>query len=191
MKSYYETVTEIVFVKDEIKKSDIIMIAGGSRVELANEAYNLFRKGYAEFILVSGGKNKKIVGFDTECDFLCDALIKKGVPESQLIRENKSSNTVENAAFSKILLEEKKMSIKSAILVCKGFHSRRCKLTYQIYMAENVDFCVSTIIDERNITSDNWFEDEIKKGIVLNELRKIGTYFIDQIRGNDRGLITD
>ena len=60
MKSYYKSITDIVFVKDELKKSDIIIIAGGSRAELADAAYSLFEKGYADLILVTGGKNKKI-----------------------------------------------------------------------------------------------------------------------------------
>lgn len=185
MKSYYKSITDIVFVKDELKKSDIIIIAGGSRAELAVAAFSLFEKGYADLILVTGGKNKKLIDFETECDFLCDILIKKGVPETQLIRESRSTNTVENAIFSKQKLEENRMAIKSAILVCKGFHSRRCKMTFQIFMDDSIDFCVSSIVDERNIAAGNWFEDVGKKQIVLSELRKIGTYFIEQLELKD------
>jgi uncharacterized SAM-binding protein YcdF (DUF218 family) len=186
MKPYYQSVTEIVFLKDEIKKSDIILIAGGRKAELAYEAYRLIEKGYADLILVSGGKNDNILEFGTECDFLCDILINKGVPEAQIIREDKASNTVENAIFSKQKLVENNKTIRSAILVCKGFHSRRCKITYQIFMDDNIEFYVSSIVDDRNITSDNWFEDEKKKDIVLNELKKIGTYFIELLKSKDR-----
>ena len=181
MKSYYTSVTEIVFVKDELKKSDIILIAGGSRAELAEEAFRLFKAGIADYILVSGGKNKKLTSHETECDFLCDILIQKGVPEVQLIREDQASNTVENAIFSKQKCKERNMIIKSAILVCKAYHSRRCKMTYQIHMDDTIDFCVSPIIDERNISSENWFKDDSKKKLVLSELYKIGTYFVQNI----------
>lgn len=181
MKSYITSVTEIVFVRDELKKSDIILIAGGSRAELAEEAFRLFKDGFADYILVSGGKNKKLTRHETECDFLCDILIQKGVPEEQLIRENQASNTAENAIFSKQKCEEHNMIINSAILVCKAYHSRRCKMTYQIHMDDTIDFCVSPIIDERNISSENWFEDDSKKKLVLSELHKIGTYFVQNI----------
>lgn len=181
MKSYYTSVTDIVFVKDELKKSDIILIAGGSRAELAEEAFRLYNDGFADYILVSGGKNKKLTSHETECDFLCDILIQMGVPETQLIREDQASNTVENAIFSKQKCEEHKRVVTSAILVCKAYHSRRCKMTYQIHMDDSVDFCVSPIIDERNISSENWFEDDHKKKLVLSELFKIGTYFNQNI----------
>ena len=48
-------------------------------------------------------------------------------------------------------------------------------------MDDSVDFCVSPIIDERNISSENWFEDDHKKKLVLSELFKIGTYFNQNI----------
>ena len=181
MKSYEVSVTELVFVKDELKKSDIILVAGGSRAELAKEAFRLYKEGYADFILVSGGKNKKLTSHETECNFLCDILIQLGVPKTQLIREDQASNTVENAIFSKQKCDEQKLVIHRAILVCKAFHSRRCKMTYQIHMDDAIDFCVSPIVDERNISAENWYEDDHKKKLVLNELYKIGTYFVDNI----------
>lgn len=73
------------------------------------------------------------------------------------------------------------MPIKSVILVCKAYHSRRALLTYQSVFPIDINFYVSSVIDKRGISKDNWFLNEDSIRIVMNEVTKIGNYFEDKI----------
>lgn len=54
-----DDITRFVFVEDELEKSDIIFIPGGSHPELGEFAAELYKKGYADTIMPSGGVSIK------------------------------------------------------------------------------------------------------------------------------------
>ncbi len=49
-----------------------------------------------------------------------------------IIRENKSGHTRDNAFFSRKIVDEKGIEIKTALIICKAFHARRCLMLYQM-----------------------------------------------------------
>ena len=80
---FVQDITEFIFVEHKPEKADIIFIPGGDRGELAVTAAELFRKGYAPFVLPSGRYSKPvgrclIPGYETEWDFLKDILVREG-----------------------------------------------------------------------------------------------------------------
>lgn len=191
-----DEITEFVFINDELQKSDIIFIPGGSHPELGEYAAKLYNLGYAEKIMPSGGVSIKTGKFDgvkskhdlyyksyiTECDFLTDVLQINGVPRSAIIQENKAGYTKENAYFSKIIVDKNDLIINKAIICCKNFHARRSLMCYQ-FAFPNTEFFVYPIpyFDGNvEITSDNWHETE--KGVkrVLGEVQRYGNQFIDE-----------
>ena len=175
MKKEYMDITKFIFVKDEIEKADIIMIPGSSRIELAIETARIYNSGLANRVLVSGGKNKKLKN-KTEARFLKDVLIKNGVRAQDIILEDKAKNTYENAKYSYRQCILNKISMKKIIVVCKSYHSRRVKLAYEEVFPESCEIIIVPIIDRDNITSNNWYEDSMKKKIVFGEVEKIGKY---------------
>ncbi|BEU88600.1 YdcF family protein [Selenomonas sp. TAMA-11512] len=78
-------------------------------------------------ILVSGGKVFQDSG--TEALLAKRYLLGLGVPEEQIIVEDRSQNTTENAAFSARLLKEHGLS--HPILVTSAFHLPRAVLNYE------------------------------------------------------------
>ncbi len=142
-----DDITNFIFVSDEPEKSDIIFIPGGSWPELAEKAAALWKEGYAYYILPSGKYNLKVGcfpgakskkdtypgEFDTEWDFLRHVLIKCGVDEAAILKENEASEngTYENAFKSRKVTDSMGLDIKKAIICCKPFHARRCLMTYQ------------------------------------------------------------
>ena len=72
--------------------------------------------------------------------------------------------------------------VNKVLLVCKAYHSRRALLTYQSVFPLNINFYVSTVIDNRGISKDNWFLSEVGVNMVMGETVKIGRYFEDKIR---------
>ncbi|MDE6659886.1 MAG: YdcF family protein, partial [Eubacterium sp.] len=69
-------------------------------------------------------------GYDediSEAQCMENVLTKLGIDKSRLIKEEKSTSTGENIAFSKAVIEEKGLS-KSVLVVTNEFHEYRAKL---------------------------------------------------------------
>ena len=191
------TITDIsnfIFVAEKPEKVDAIFLPGGSHPEQAEYAAELYHKGLAKWIITSGGisvKRDKWPGvrskadiyngdYQSDCEFHTDVLIKNGVPIDVIIKEDKSGHTRDNAFLSRKAVDEKSVDIKTAIIVCKAFHARRCLMLYQMaFPYVEIKVCP---IHCYNITKDNWYKTE--KGIdrVLGELARCGNQFVGDIK---------
>ncbi|GAA0120687.1 hypothetical protein UT300018_00020 [Clostridium faecium] len=181
MRIGFEGITEFIFMEDQIEKADIILIPGSSRKELINRAVELYNAGYAKYILPSGGHNKKLSLHETEYEFLRREAIKQGIPENVILKEDRASNTYENAQFSYEVCKNERININKAILVCKNYHARRAYITYKINFSKNIEIIVQPVIDSEQITRENWMFNYEKRKRVLSEVEKIGKYFKDDI----------
>ncbi|MGO1372556.1 MAG: YdcF family protein [Senegalia sp. (in: firmicutes)] len=177
MKKSIDSITNFIFMEDEIEPADIILIPGGSHRHLMEQAANLYHRGLAKYILPSGSFNKKIPQYESEWEFLRNIGVELGVPEDVILKENKATNTFENAQFSYEVIKKHRIKVDKVILVCKTFHARRAYLTYKIKFPSSVKFFVSPVIDGKDIRNDNWYLDVNKSSIVMNEVIKIGRYF--------------
>ncbi len=187
-------ITDFIFVDHMPQKSDVIFLPGGSHHAQPEYAAELYKNGFAPLIIPSGGvgiKNDKWPGvreksdiyndnYQSDCDFFTDVLIKNGVPTEAIIGENKSRYTRENAFLSRKLVDEKKISLRSGIIVCKSFHARRCLMLYQLAFPE-IKLTVCTV-DVYDITRENWFTFENGIDRVLGELSRCGSQFNDDIK---------
>ena len=194
MRNNIEDITKFIFIKDEPEKADIIFIPGSSNWVLAETAARLYKEGKAEKIMPSGmyfyqfGRfmNERVTDerykgvYRTEAEFLASVLIKNGVPGEDVIKEERATNTYENAIFSKELLLEMGLDIKSAIICPQAFHARRALMTYSHLFPDTKLYVVPT--NTQNITSDNWYNTERGRQVVLGELRKCGEYFENYIK---------
>ena len=182
---------DFIFVENKPEKSDAIMIVGGSHPELGERAAQLWRQQYAPVILISGGvsiKSGKFPGprskkemyhkqYETEYDFFTDVLLNNGVPESALYGENKSSYTKENALFTREVVNENKLTVNSALLVCKAFHARRSLMFYQMAFPKVTFFVLP--VPSYNITKENWYQTDDGIQRVMGELSRCGNQFAD------------
>ena len=194
MRNNIEDITKFIFIKDEPEKADIIFIPGSSNWVLAETAARLYKEGKAEKIMPSGmyfyqfGRfmNERVTDerykgvYRTEAEFLASVLIKNGVPEENVIKEERATNTYENAIFSKELIKEMGIEVKTAILCPQAFHARRAFMTYSHLFPDTKLFVVPT--NTQNITSGNWYNTERGRQVVLGELRKCGEYFENYIK---------
>lgn len=194
MHNNIDDITNFIFIKDEPEKADVIFIPGSSNWVLAETAARLYKEGKADKIIPSGmyfyqfGRfmNERVTDerykgvYETEAEFLASVLIKNGVPDEDVIREEKATNTYENAIYSKELLREMKFRIKSAIICPQAFHARRALMTYSHLFPDTKLYVVPT--NTQNITADNWYNTERGRQVVLGELRKCGEYFENYIK---------
>lgn len=86
----------------------------------------LYKLGKVPFIIVSGGSGKLIQEEEpTEAEQIKKVLLISGVAEEDILTENKSRNTYENAVFTARLLDEKNLPRDKLLLVTSAFHMRR------------------------------------------------------------------
>jgi len=188
---FIDDITKFIFLRDEPQNADIIFIPGGLYPEIAEKAAILWKEKYSKFILPSGKYSIKLQGFTgplskkdiytgpyvTEWEFLRDVLIKNGVSESSILKEDKATNTYQNAIYSKKVTDSLKMDIKKAILCCQSFHARRCFMYYQLLYPQT-EFVVCPA-DTQGITSETWHTSDEGIEKVLGELARCGYQFVD------------
>lgn len=189
-----EDITNFIFAEDEPRKVDAIFLPGGSYPQQPEYAAELYKQGIAPIVIVSGGVSVKKQRFDgvkskadiysknykTDCEFLTDALSINGVPMSAIYGEDKSGHTRDNAFFSKKIADENGLEIKTAIIVCKAFHARRCLMLYQMAFPDTTFYVCPVVC--MGITKDNWYKSEQGIDCVLGELARCGNQFVGDIK---------
>ena len=187
-------ITNFIFVSDELEKADAIFLPGGSHPEQPEYAAELYHRGYAKWLIPSGGisvKRDKWPGvrskadiyngdYQSDCDFLTDVLLKNGVPASAIIGEDQSGHTRDNAFLSREVVDKRGVAISTALIVCKAFHARRCLMLYQMAFPY-VDLKVCPV-HCYNITKDNWYKSETGIDRVLGELARCGNQFAGDVK---------
>lgn len=171
----FDLITKFIFLETEIEKANVILVPGGSHPQLMEKASEIYHLKLAPCILPSGGATKNVE--ISEWDFLYNVGIKLGVPQQAILKEDKATNTFENARYSWNVLHEAGIAVKRVILVCKAGHACRAFLTYKTVFPKDVQFYIAPVIDKTGISKDNWFltEDGIKR--IMTEVEKIGRYF--------------
>jgi len=115
------------------KKSDCIIVLGCAVYgdfpspffrERLNRAFELYKNGYARYIIVCGAKGpgENI----SEAEAGKRYLVKKGVLPEFILKEDKSFSTYENLLHAKRIMN--KNGFKSAIIVSNMFHLERACL---------------------------------------------------------------
>ncbi len=92
-----------------------------------NEAIKLYYKGVINKILISGGYGEGAV---KESDYAKELALKAGIPEGDIIVENKSLTTYENAVFTKRKMDSLCMK-PNALLITSAMHIPRAKETFE------------------------------------------------------------
>ncbi len=189
---FYDAVSDFIFMEDEPRPCDVIFVPGNNLPDLAFKAAQLYREGYAKYVLPSG-KYSKLVGefrqngqvqdektvpaeaFETEWAFMRGILLAEGVPDEAILKEDQATYTWQNAIFSRQVLEKKGLPFETAILCCQAYHARRAWMYYKQQFPETQILVVP--VTTRGITRDNWYYSKEKTDVVLGEMSRIGEQF--------------
>lgn len=199
---FIRAVTDFVFVQDAPEKADVIFVPGSRKIEHAVRAAELYHAGYAPYVMPSGRYATTYGAFrgvperyradypdeyETEWAFLRAVLMKHGVPESAILREDRATYTWENAQFSRDVLQRQGIPVSTAILSCHAFHARRALLYYQAAMPQ-VRFLVCPVATP-GYTRDDWFLTEKGRARVMGEVQRLGSQvsevFVMMLEQND------
>lgn len=88
------------------------------------KAAELQTTGKVSYILMSGGNGRLNADGFREADWVKKEFLKLNIPDSSILVERNSRNTIENAQFSKIILATKHLK-PPYVLVTGSYHMRR------------------------------------------------------------------
>ena len=88
------------------------------------QTISLYKSGKVKKILLSGGSGSITRPEEREAMIVYRVLQEAGIPENDIIIENQSRNTYENAVYSAQILREKNINGR-LLLITSSFHMRR------------------------------------------------------------------
>ena len=186
---FLDEVEKFIFMEAQPEQADIIFVPGNRYPYMAEKAAELYGKGIASVILPSGkysissgefsgvaGEREKYNGdYKTEWEFLSDVLLKNGVPESAILKENEATFTWQNALFSRKVTDRAGINVKKAILCCKNYHARRAYMYYQRAYPETEFLVCPCSVD--GVTKKNWKQTQQGIDEVMAETKRIISQF--------------
>ncbi|MCY3781528.1 MAG: YdcF family protein [Chloroflexi bacterium] len=125
---------DYLLVNHELRQADCILVLGSHDIRVADYAIELYRAGYAPYLLFSGGVVQRNASLDvfwdaTEAEVFARLAREKGVAHDRILIENRSTNTGENIRFSRRLIESMGLDFRSFILAQKPYMERRVLAT--------------------------------------------------------------
>lgn len=106
--------------------------------DIALRCAQLYREGFAPKVLFTGGLGRNTLGRWTQSEAERFAAIaqKNGVPASDILLENQSTNSAENILFTRKVLARAGLEEGKLICVHKPFMERRLYAAMQVYWPE-------------------------------------------------------
>lgn len=139
----------------ELSHADCIIGLGTMDTNVANVASDLYLNGYAGKLIFSGGLGKITYKLwnETEAEKFAGIAMERGVPRENIYLEKESTNTGDNFRFSKRLIENEGLNVKSCIVVCKPYDEKRSYAAFKKIMPE-----YECIIHSENISCEEYFK---------------------------------
>lgn len=138
---------------DGLKKSDVIVLLEGDGLNRFEKAVNLYKQDWAQKLVFSGGIVDYEYGSYPYSDILPHILL-KGVPEFDIIHEDKSLNTREQAI--EVIKLAHQYNWKKLILVATHEHQYRAYLTF---LREVIDAKNDIILYNAPVRNLPWFKE--------------------------------
>ena len=158
-------------------KADCILALGSHDLRVAERAADLYLEGWAPLIIMSGGLGNltQNIWTEPEADKFAAVAVQRGVPEKDILIENRSTNTGENILFTQQLLEKKGLAINDFILVQKPYMERRSYATFKKHWPEK-----NLLVTSPQISFEDYPTDIIPIEKVINimtgDLQRIKIY---------------
>lgn len=121
-----------------VEPGDCIVGFGCYNEDIPVRCAELYHQGYAPKILFSGGlgRNTADMWTGSEAERFAAIAMAAGVPECDIIIENKSTNSAENILFTREKFRELGMDVSRIIAVHKPFMERRVMAAMGVYWPE-------------------------------------------------------
>ncbi|PSL55668.1 uncharacterized SAM-binding protein YcdF (DUF218 family) [Saccharothrix carnea] len=110
---------------------DFLLALGSHDLRVADHAGELYASGAAPLVVVTGGAGKVTSKewSTSEAARYAERLVEMGVPRESLILEDASTNSSENFSFTRKLLLDRGIEVRTGIIVSKPYMARRARAT--------------------------------------------------------------
>ena len=153
----------------------IVAISGGDTLARANEAITLYENGWSSKIIFSGAAQDK--SGPSNAAVMKAAAKKAGIPDSNIIIDEYSETTKQNAINTQSIFETN--GIKSVILVTSGYHQRRASLEFN-KRASGVKIINYPVLTDKD-WSPWWWTNPHGWWLAITELVKISVFYMTGI----------
>lgn len=137
------------------KQADFAIIFGTRLPDPVPIAARLYQERVVPKIVATGGMNRDTGHNEAHAHY--QLLRESGIPASDIIVEDQSTNTLENVTFALPKIQEAVGDFRSVIAVCKWMHARRAIMTMKAHFPPDVRY-FNTAYNPHGITPDNWPE---------------------------------
>ena len=160
-----QVIWDYLGLHQEPKKADVIVGFGNFNTDIARRAAELYHQGHAPKILFTGGLGRNTEGMlpEPEAVRFARVAMECGVPEKDILLEDKSRNTKENIDFTRALLEERGIPHEHVLGVHQPFMERRIVAAMGVYWPE-LNFSVTS----PQVTIPEYLERAKQQGITEN-----------------------
>lgn len=180
--------TDFIFAEGVPEPADAIFIPGNGWPQMALHASELWKQGFAPWIVPSGrysitkgefsgvkAMQERYQGpFETEWEFMKAVLEGEGIPAEVILREDRAQFTYENAVYSKQVTDAAGICVRKGLICCQSHHARRCLMYYQLVYPETEWILLPS---DTEVSRENWFKSERGIRLVLGEMERCGTQF--------------
>ena len=167
----------LVIENTTLAPADLILVFGNKNIitPLAKRAAQLYHKGMAPYVLVSGGV--KTEDGKTEANAIATQLIAKGVPPDKIIRDNLSTDTLENVCFSRMAVKNHApdLTVESVIAVGYAAAGRRFLMTLNKNWPEIIAMA-SNVWPDKSLSA-TWRFSEQTKNEIRSQFARLDRYF--------------
>lgn len=159
---HLQVIWDYLCLNREPEKADCIVGFGNFNDNIARRAAELYHQGYAPKVLFTGGLGRNTEGMlpEPEAVRFARTAMECGVPERDIILEDRSRNTKENILFTREKLEALGVPHDHILGVHQPFMERRIRAAMGVYWPE-LDFSVTS----PRVTISEYLEDSRKQGI--------------------------
>ena len=142
---HLQVIWDYLCLNQTLEKADCIVGFGNFNTDIARRAAELYHQGLAPKVLFTGGLGRNTEGLlpEPEAVRFAKVAMECGVPEEDILIEEKSRNTRENIEFTRELLEEKGIPQGHLLGVHQPFMERRITAAMGVYWP-NVRFSVTS-----------------------------------------------
>lgn len=159
--------------QDELVKSDaIVVVSGGDTDARIEEGVKVYFQKWAPKLIFSGAAAS---GEVSNALAMKRIAISKGVPEKDILIEEDSKTTKENAEFTARIVQD--LDAKRIILITSPYHQRRAYLEFKTALGDKVEIVNHSAVDE-TWRKKNWWESENARFLTFGEIIKSFYSFI-------------
>ena len=176
-----EHITQTVFVASESQPAELLFIFGTSTIdnEILESVARDCLQGRFPKVLVTGlsGRLYDETGKPV-ARIMRDELIARGVPSDIILVQDRSTNTLEDVAFSLDVLEKHDISPESIAFLCKAHHSGRCLRTLRKFFPSQTLLPVTYLAEYEGVkvSKADWYKHPVSRGRVYGEYLRIIKY---------------